>query len=350
MTMNTMRTAYAALLIAAAFAAGCGGVAAKEQGGEVAVQLVAPLDTVIARPVVGSGALASKEETPLSFTIGGVVGFMVEEGARVAAGTRLATLEGAEVEASVAKTEAAAAKADRDLARAKALFADSVVSKQLYDDAETGARVAANDLRIARFHRTHAQVVAPVAGVVLRRLAEPGQTVSAGASVILFGAAGKGAVVHLGVPDRDFVRLAVGDAAVLTFDTHPGQAFAAHVARLGAAAAPGAGTYDVELHPDTPLPVDFGPTSGLVADVRITPAQRAHVLLLPIEVLLEGDGDKGFVWALDAHEHPQRREVQVAFVDGDRVAIASGLEGATRVVAGGSAFLTSTTRVRVAGR
>jgi multidrug efflux pump subunit AcrA (membrane-fusion protein) len=119
------------------------------------------------------------------------------------------------------------------------------------------------------------------------------------------------------------------------------------VARLGAAAAPGAGTYDVELHFDAALPADFGPTSGLVADVRITPAQRAHVQLLPIEVLLEGDGDKGFVWVLDAQEHPQRREVTVAFVDGDRVAIASGLDRGARVISGGSAFLTSTTRVRV---
>ncbi|MBI5169097.1 MAG: efflux RND transporter periplasmic adaptor subunit [Candidatus Eisenbacteria bacterium] len=309
----------------------------------------APVDSAeLSRPVLGSGLLAGQEEVPLAFKIGGVVARVdAEDGQVVRAGARLATLELTEIGALVDKAKVGLEKAERDLARARALHADSVVTREMLETAQSARDAAAADFASARFNARYASVVAPSDGVVLRRLAEPGATVAPGTPIVLFASASRGQVVRLGVPDRDVVRLRAGDAAEVRFDAWPGRVFAGRVTTVGAAATPGVGTYEIEIRLDDPVRLHDGgaAASGLVADVTITPARRQAVKLVPIEALLEGDSDRAHVWTLGADGAPARRDVRVAFLDGDRAAIASGLDGVTEVVTRGAAYLSEGSRV-----
>jgi len=339
--------------LAALLAAGCTGAqgaASNDAAPEVVVRTAAVEDARVAQPVIGTGTLASKDEVPLSFKIGGVVARIdVEEGQAVRAGQRLAVLELPEIGAAVARAQAGLDKAERDLVRARALYGDSVITRELLENAETARAVAASDVRGARFNERYATIVAPGDGTVLRRLAEPGQTVSSGASIVVFGGAGRGQVVRLGLTDRDVVRLSVGDRAAVTFDAWPGRTWAGRVARIGAAAAPGMGTWDVEVRLDAPVRVASGAglASGLIGNVTLSPSRTQAVRFIPVEALLEGDGERAMVWSLTAAGGTERRSVRVAWIDGDRVAVSGGLEGVDRVVAAGAAYLTSATRALV---
>lgn len=337
-------------LVGALALTGCGGEHDTPSATAAVVHVTtAAVDSAsLARPVLGSGLLAGKEEVPLAFKIGGVVARVdAEDGQVVRAGARLATLELTEIGALVDKAKAGLDKAERDLARARALHADSVVTREMLENAQTARDAAAADFASARFNARYASVVAPSDGVVLRRLAEPGATVAPGTPIVLFASSARGQVVRVGVPDRDVVRLGVGDAAEARFDAWPGRVFSGRVTTVGAAATPGVGTYEVELRLDAPVRLHDGgaAASGLVADVTITPARRQAVKLVPIEALLEGDSDRAHVWTLGADGAPVRRDVRVAFLDGDRAAIASGLEGVTEVVTGGAAYLSEGSRV-----
>ena len=340
----------AASALVAAFA-GCGGKHdAPAAVATAAVRVTtAPVDSAaLARPVLGSGLLAGKEEVPLAFKIGGVVSRVdAEDGQVVRAGASLATLELTEIGALVDKAKVGLDKAERDLARARALHADSVVTREMLENAQSARDAAAADYSSARFNARHASIVAPTDGVVLRRLAEPGATVAPGTPIVLFASSARGQVVRVGVPDRDAVRLGAGDAAEVRFDAWPGRAFAGHVTTVGAAATPGVGTYEIEIRLDAPVRLhdDGAAASGLVADVTITPARRQAVKLVPIEALLEGDSDRAHVWTIGANGAPVRRDVRVAFLDGDRAAIAGGLEGVSEVVTGGAAYLSEGSRV-----
>lgn len=309
----------------------------------------APVDSAaLARPVLASGLLAGKEEVPLAFKIGGVVARVdAEDGQVVRAGARLASLELTEIGALVDKAKVGLDKAERDFVRARALHADSVVTREMLENAQSARDAAAADYSSARFNARYASIVAPTDGVVLRRLAEPGATVAPGTPIVLFASSSRGQVVRVGVPDRDAVRLSAGDAAEVRFDAWPGRTFAGRVATIGAAATPGVGTYEIEIRLDTPVRLhdDGAAASGLVADVTITPARRQAVKLVPIEALLEGDSDRAHVWTIGADGAPVRRDVRVAFLDGDRAAIASGLDGVTDVVTGGAAYLSDGSRV-----
>jgi len=72
----------------------------------------------------------------------------------------------------------------------------------------------------------------------------------------------------------------------------------------------------------------------------IRPAAARPLTLVPIGALLEADGVSATVYALAPDgRHAERRTVRIAFLAGDRVAIASGLEGVAAVVTDGAAYL-----------
>lgn len=295
----------------------------------------------VAPPVIATGTLAPKDEIALSFKIGGVVSqVLVDPGSTVRAGTVLASLELREIDAAVTRAQNGADKAERDLARAKRLYADSVVTLAQLQDAETGANVARADLETARFNRQYAIIVAPAAGVVLQRQKQPGELVSPGESVLVFGSAARGTVLRVGLADRDVVRVRRGDPATVRFDALPGRDFAGTVREIAAAADPMTGTYRVEVQ----LPGATGLASGLVGQVEIRPKAVRPVMMVPIEALVEADGSRGIVFIMK-EGRAERREVTIAFLDGARVALADGLAAGDAVITTGAAYLENGTAV-----
>jgi RND family efflux transporter MFP subunit len=307
---------------------------------------VAPVSVEqVALPVRATGTLGAKEEVTLSFKLGGVIASVpVDEGRTVRAGEVLAALDLGEIDPGVTRARSAADKAERDLARARRLYADSVATREQVEDAETGRDVAQAELQGVAFNRRHAVIVAPADGVILRRHAEPGELVQAGTPILTLGSRARGQVVRAGLADRDVVRIRKGDPATVRFDALPGREFRGTVSEIAAAADPATGTFQVEVS----LPEGAGLASGLVGVIEIQPAASGAVTVVPIEALLEADGSSGTVFVLAPDgRHAEKRAVRLAFLDGNRVAIAAGLEGVAKVVTDGAAYLDPGDRVEV---
>ena len=341
------RAAVAALALATA---GCAGPAAEAPPYRRAtaarpVRVAAIVDSALTRPVSGTGTLGAKDELTLSFKVGGVIArVLVDAGDRVHRGQVLATLERREIDAGVAKARSAEEKAARDVARFERLYADSVVTRVQLQDARTALTAAAADLDAATFNQRYATVIAPAAGTVLTRKANPGELVSSGTTVLTLASATRGVVVRVGLPDRDVVRVAPGNRAVVRFDAYPDKDFAGSVSEIAAAASPGTGTYPVEiaLRGAATLP------NGLVGRVEITPAIAHPVDVVPIEAIVEADGGRGMVFVLTGDaRHAERRDVTIGFTDGRRVGITAGLRGARAVVTEGASYLNDGDAVRV---
>jgi multidrug efflux system membrane fusion protein len=306
-------------------------------------------DTVLARPVVATGSVAPEDEIALGFKIGGVIASIsVDAGDRVRAGQPLASLDLREIEAGLAKARSGAAKAGRDLKRAQRLYRDSVVTLAQLQDAETGDEVGRADLQAASVNRRYAVIVAPSAGVVLRRMAEAGENVAAGSPVLVLGARGAGSragnKLKVGLADRDLVSIRKGDAASVRFDALSSGAYAGRVSRIGAAADPATGTYEVEIALDRA----DGLVAGLVGRAEIHASEGAPATLVPVEAVLEADGGDATVYALSSDgTHAERRHVTVGFIAGNRVAISAGLENVARVLTDGASYLDDGAAVRV---
>ena len=90
-----------------------------------AVQVTRVQMAVLDNTLRAVGLLTPKDEARLSFKVGGLVeSIKVEEGQAVKSGQVLALLKQTEIGASVEQARQATAKAQRDLARGKALLAD----------------------------------------------------------------------------------------------------------------------------------------------------------------------------------------------------------------------------------
>ena len=310
----------------------------------IPVRLAPVTDDSAAQPLTATGVIALRDEVTLSFKIGGVIAqVLVREGESVRAGQLLATLDLREIDAQVAKARSAAAKAERDLARVTRLYGDSVATRQQMDDATTGAEVARADLQTATVNQQYARIVAPSTGVVLRRTAEPGELVSTGAPVITLGSRTSGTIMRASLPDRDVVRLAVGNRATVRVDARPDRAFHGVVRQIGAAADPRTGTYAAEIAVDAPE----GLSAGMIGRVEIATRGGDRLRAVPVEALLEADGDRATLYAIGPDGRAKRVPVEVAFVRGDRATVRGGLAGVTRVITDGAPYLNDGSAVRV---
>ena len=343
--MRTQR--FLLTLPLAGLLAGCAGAEGKNDVAAAAaampVRLTAVTQTAHAQPIMATGVLASSDELQLSFKIGGIVArVLVQEGQTVKAGQPLAALDLREIDAQLSKARTGLAKAERDLARARNLYQDSVATLEQVQNATSAVEIAQSDVTAAAFNQRYALILAPTNGVVLRRTADPGELVSAGQPVIMMGGGGEGSIVRVGLADRDVVRIRIGDPASVSFSAYPGQEFTGYVSEVPAASNALTGTYAVEIR----LHASPGMATGLIGNVRVQPRSSGTARLIPIEALVEADGNRGVVYTVD-NNIAKRREVAIAEINAAQVAVTGGLDDASLVVSAGGAYLTDGAKVQV---
>lgn len=318
------------------------------------VEPVAPTPVRVAQAVEGpaapsirtNGLLANRDEMRLAFKVGGVIRrLVVSEGERVRKGQRLAEIEQTEINAQVEQARQASEKGKRDLARGERLHADKVISLEQLQDLRTQAAMAQAGLESAEFNWNYAAIIAPRDATVLRRLAEERELVAAGNPILVLGVKDKGFVVRTGLADREIVQVQLGDTAVVTMDALPGESLEGKVTEVGSA-ADASGMFGIEVAIDA---VDLPLKSGLVAKLTIVPssAKAGTRVYVPIGAIVEGDGRTARLFVLE-QDHARSRDVQVAFIEGESVALASGVAPGERVITDGAQYLEDGERVAIA--
>jgi RND family efflux transporter MFP subunit len=326
--------------------AGCNSTAKEATVQPTPVRIAVAIEGPAAPAIRTNGLLANKDEIRLAFKVGGVIrAINASEGEHVRKGQKLAEIEQTEIDAQVEQAREAQEKAQRDLQRGERLYGDKVISLEQLQDLRTQLAVASAALRSAQFNWNYAAIVAPQDGVVLRKLAEERELVSAGAPVLVLGAQNQGFVVRAGLSDREIVQVKLGDRAEVQLDALPDQKISAKVSQIGSAADPATGMFLIEAALDsTGAPLK----SGLVAKVSITPstASQSKRVYVPVSSVVEGDGSRASVYVLE-QDHARRREVEVAFIDNDSVALTKGINAGEQVVTDGALYLEDGEKVAV---
>lgn len=300
----------------------------------------------IALPIHASGMLTSASEQRLSFKIGGIIRKVyVDEGDVVRPGQLLAVLDKTEVDAQVTQAEQALTKSERDLNRVKGLYADSSTTLEMLENATTGRDLANESARIARFNQRYAEIRATMSGKIIKKLLNEGEITGPGNPVfVLFETGNNDWVVKINVSDRDWARLGKGMNAQVNLDAYPDEPFVGKITELAPAADPASGLYPVEIRirPDGKR---FAP--GLFAQVDITPPQKRSYAVVPIEAIVEGNGNNAFVFVPSADGETARKvPIVIAFLEGRQVVVAKGLDNITEVITAGAPYLTEKTKIR----
>lgn len=344
------RRAYLAIisgLVPLIMAASCRTEAEQAQRTIVTPVKLAPVvKQEIAKTLNTYGRLSAKQEIKLSFKVGGIIRkFFVDEGQAVNKGELLARLDLSEIESQVQQARSAFEKAQRDLERVENLYKEKAATLEQFQNVQTAYQVAQSQLKTAEFNLRYSEIHAPAQGKILKRLMEVNEMVGAGMPVLFFASTDNDWVVRVGVSDRDLVRLRLNDPATVRFDAYPDDEFQAYVAETVESADPLTGTYEVELRV---VPGGKRLVSGFVAKVDITPSQKSPYFIIPVEALVQAEGNQAYVFTVNANfQKAERLLITIGFLFDDKVAVASGLEGVRHVVTEGAAYLVDGAEVDV---
>ena len=339
--MKTFIHKFLLLAVLPATLAGCGGAAKTDEPKKESVRVkVAEVEyTDFAQPILASGTLVSDKEARLSFKTGGIIAeLLVDEGEAVAKGQLLARLNLTEIDAQLGQARNAFEKAERDFKRVSNLYRDSAATLEQFQNAQTGYQLAEQALQIAGFDQRYSSIYATESGRVLRKLMNEGELVGPGQPVYVINSTRPGDwVIRIGVADRDWARLALRDPAQVWLDAYPGDTLKAEVSEIAEVADPLTGTFSVKLR------IEAGErrlASGLVARIRLLPARKEKLGLVPIEAVTTADRDAATLFSLrDNGKTVEARTVQVAHILPDRVAVRAEDESLRTVVTDGASYL-----------
>jgi RND family efflux transporter MFP subunit len=291
-------------------------------------------------PVYASGVLASKAESNLSFKTGGVIAkILVDEGDYFKAGQLLARLNLAEIESQVIQARNTYEKALRDLKRVNNLYNENAATLEQVQDLTTAVEVAEANLRIANFNLRYSKIIAPEDGKVLSRFSEEGEVISSGNPVLRVGSTGSDHfIMRIGVSDKDVIRLALNDSAIISFDPYPGVRFKAYISEIHESADMSTGTFEVEL---TLLPTEYLLKNGFIGKLRIFPSKQHAYYRIPIKALIDGNENGASVYLYESEARKAKKVFLSPFyIDDDHFyVIEEALPESAAILTEGSAYL-----------
>jgi HlyD family secretion protein len=298
-----------------------------------------------------TGVVEPERQIVVKSPISGVVQLLyVREGDRVATGAPLARIVPdiaqanvfAQLRSGLAQAELQRAVAEREYRRAESLAQSNGVTQSELDQKRLIFEQAGSQLRTAREQLTlvqqsgvttgdtaqWARVTAPVAGVVIRRGVEAGETVVGGTSAFgggteLFTIADLSSLrVKAAINEVDIGKVQAGDSVALTVDAYPSDTVLG-IVRL---VPPAARLQDRVRVFDVEIAVRGRNTvlkPGMTANVRIVGPSRHDVIRVPVEGVFLSEGQPTVFKLVGGT--PRRLPVRLGLSDLSYAEVLSGL-------------------------
>lgn len=295
-----------------------------------------------------TGIIAARIQSNLGFRVPGkIVERLVDVGQEVKAGQPLMRIDNTDLHLTLtAKRNAAiaaraiAVQARNDEKRYAILSKDAVgASVQRYeqakaslDTAEAQLTAAEAEARVAENEAAYATLVADADGIIVSTLAEPGQVVVAGQTVVQLAQAGPREAL-LALPET--VRPAIGSTAEATIYGDGGRRWPARLRQISNAADAQTRTYEARYVLDgeaaaSPL--------GATVTIRMASAQNGSDISVPMGAILN-DGQKAGVWVFDRTSSAVHFKPIVLKQLGEETAIVQGLDVGEPIIALGAHLL-----------
>jgi RND family efflux transporter MFP subunit len=297
-------------------------------------------------------------------TIAAVGGHALQEGDPVARGFVLARLRDAEYQQKSVQAQAQQTQADAALTqtrtaldRATALRAARGLTLPEFEAAQNAFDAAKARATVTRAIAAEAQMAlddtilrAPMDGVVLKRLVEPGTLVGPGTPAVALADISE-VRVAFGATDVLLPKLARGSVQIVTTEAYPGEEFPGRITSIAPNADPRSRVFDVRIA----VPNRGGRLKpGMVAALRVhqDAAAGAATVLVPLGAIVRAPNrpDAYAVFLVEGAGDGARarlREVTLGEAVGNRLSILSGLAPGDKVIVQGATLVTDGERVSV---
>lgn len=308
-----------------------------------------------------TGTIAARVQSDLGFRVPGkVLARLVDTGQTVKRGQVLMRIDPVDLrlaanaqQEAVAAARARAQQTAEDEARYRDLRGTGAISASAYDQVKAAADAAKAQLSaaeaqadVARNASRYAELIADADGVVMETMAEPGQVVSAGQTVVRLAHAGRReAVIQL----PETLRPAVNSTGQARLFGKEGASVPAKLRQISDAADKLTRTFEARYVLEGELAnAPLGATVTVEIPDGIVPGQDG--LQVPIGALFDAGKGPG-VWVISGTPAKvSRRSIVVQRVDDDIARVTGQLKQGDSVVALGAHLLREGEQVRVAAQ
>lgn len=346
----------AALLLALT---GCGGGADAAAGGPppgpppVAVETAAAFVDTVEDAILATGQIEALQQIELRPEVEGrVIELLFQEGQRVAAGTPLVRIDGAELVAQVERARADRDLAGQALARTRELLASGATSPAELDRAEATARSAAASLALLEVRLERTTVRAPFGGLVGQRLVSLGDYVNSQSRLLTLQTVSPARVVF-SVPERYAGELKAGQSVTFRVAALTGREYTARVDFVDPVVTLPSRTITVKA---IAANAEGQLQPGMFLEARLATARRSDATVVPEEAI-SPTASSVYLWVI-VDGRATRREVELGVRAPGFVEVRRGVLPGERVVVGGvdkliegaAVTVTEVTRVPRGGR
>ncbi len=294
------------------------------------------------------GTVEEREATAVSFTGMGVVRrVLVSEGQAVRRGQLLAEMDDTQARNVLAGAEAAMAQANDALARYAQLHEAGSLPEVQWVEIQSKVAQAQSQLAVARKNLADCRLVAPVSGIIGRKMLGAGETAMPSQAVvtILDIATVK---VRVAVPEAEVAAIGHNTSSIIKVEAAGITTRGGHIEK-GIVADAMTHTYDVRI---SVANGDGRLLPGMVASVQLSStgstAQSeadSNDYRLPVTAVQKRADGQLFVWAVEADSTVHRSNVVTGAVTGNDITISAGLQQGQRIVVEGYQKLSEGTKV-----
>lgn len=305
-----------------------------------------PVQRVVLTQVVGeadgdssstySGEVRSRTEIPLSFRIPGkLMARLVDAGAEVKAGQVLARLEPSDMQAQAAAARAQADLATAELRRYQELQQKNFVSQAALDSKISAAKSAQAQATLAGNQSAYTVLHAEQSGVIAQVQAEAGQVLAAGQPVFQLSRPDQ-AEVWIAVPETQVAKLQTNMPAQVQLWAEAGAATAktyqGRIRELSKVADALTHTYTAKISVLDAAANSSNLRLGMSAKVKF--ATQNSQLKIPLSAIFQQQNQPA-VWVVSAQNQVSLRPVEVAAWQTDGAVLQAGLTAGERIVTAG---------------
>jgi RND family efflux transporter MFP subunit len=321
----------------------------KNNGGE---GLTNP-ETVVAQPVKKltvnreislSGNIEGKKTIKLGFLVSGKVNYLpLDEGSTFHQGDCIAGLDPESYRLGLDAATAGLNQVTDEYNRLQKMHAKGSLAESDFEKVSNTLKQVQAQQKLAAKNLADTKLFAPISGVILKRLSEPGEVVGSGYPVYVLADISS-IKVSASVPESELRYMKLGQTAkvyIAAIDSH----FVGKISEIGALADPYTRTYAVKIElPNPGLRI----RPGMIAEIRIVSTALTQILSIPGDAILRDLDRTTYVYVADRQKGSAfKRKVSVGNPYENNIEITTGLTENELVVSGGQQKLTDGAPIKI---
>lgn len=289
------------------------------------------------------GIVEECEATAVSFTNMGVVKRMlVNEGQAVGKGQLIAEMDDTQARNLLSGAEAQMAQANDALERYKMLHDNGSLPEVQWVEIQSKVAQAKSQLEVARKNLADCRLVAPVGGIVGKKMIGTGETALPSQAVVSILNIST-VKVKVAIPEAEISSIGANTASMIHVEA-VNSSYSGGRIEKGVQADALTHTYDIRINVANEgrklLP-------GMVASVQFAESQlqQTQQLSLPVTAIQKKADGSLFVWTVGNDSTAHRTAVTTGETAGNRIVVTTGISDGNRVVTEGYQKLSENTKV-----